>query len=251
MLALGFLLVDRELGIYFLVNRLVLAAQLVTQHGIAEVSLTPLSRLATDPARLRNAAVRLLELGLLASCAGLGLLAVAGPALLPMVFGAAWTDAGLPLRLLAALSTAGAVTAFCGVVLVARGHAGPFARLTAAAALLQLACAFIGAHWGLVATVLAIGAAQVATAVPALRLLSRHCGVPARLAWTIVLRVVALMLAAIGVALWVEGAGGIQRQVGAAGTFIAIMLVGSALLLRGEITQRLARLRQAAPRRNA
>jgi O-antigen/teichoic acid export membrane protein len=172
--ALGVFMPNRVVGIYFMVYRLVFAAQMVTQHGLSEVAMVVLSSINTDPERYRKGLLRALRLMTFLCASGFGALAVAGPWLVPLLFGAAWQPATEPLRILAALSTGGAVVSIAGVILVASGHAAAFSRLAIGTAFLQLVAVGISARWGLVAVAWAAGLAQCAAVIPALMLLARH-----------------------------------------------------------------------------
>jgi O-antigen/teichoic acid export membrane protein len=176
--ALGLFLADREVGIYFLVYRLVYAAQLVTQHGLNDVAIVVLANMNTDDERYRRGLLQTLRLSSFVCCCGFGLLAVVGPWLLPIVFGADWEPAAKPLQVLAALSTGGAVVSVAGVVLVAGGRAKSFGQLATFAAVFQLAAVFAAARWGLESVAWAAGLAQVAMILPAMIVVGRSYRLP-------------------------------------------------------------------------
>jgi O-antigen/teichoic acid export membrane protein len=238
--ALGVFMPNRAIGIYFMVYRLVFAAQMVTQHGLSEVAMVVLSSINTDAERYRRGLLRALRLMTYLCACGFGLLAVAGPWLVPLLFGAAWQPATAPLRILAALSTGGAVVSIAGVILVASGHATTFSRLAIGTAFLQLVAVGISARWGLVAVAWAAGLAQCAAVIPALMLLARHY----QLTWSSLVAELLPIGLTFGLALgtayelntlrepWVAHTAG-------TGAFIAIMGIGALVLLRRD--RRIAR----------
>jgi PST family polysaccharide transporter len=228
--ALGVFLANHEIGIYFLVYRLVFAAQLVTQHGLNDVALVVLANMNTDDERYRRGLLQTLRLSSFVCCCGFGLLAVAGPWLVPLVFGAAWLPAAQPLAILAALSAAGAVVSMAGVVLVAGGRAASYSRLATGAALVQLAAVFIASRWGLIAVAWAAGIAQVLSILPAMLVVSRSYRLPLAKVAAELFPVAAIFVLSLGVALacsrtivsW-------PGQALAIGSFVAVMAVGALL----------------------
>lgn len=193
---LGLFLVDHEVGAWFLVARLVVAAQMVTQHGMNEVALVVLSRLQRDAGQQERIVTTLL-LVTLASCLAFGNLAVAGPWLIGPVFGQAWVDAAPALRIYAAASAAGSFVATAGIALISEGSARRFGRLTVLAALLQLGAAAVCAHWGLVAVAWGNACAQAIALCAALWVLCADPRMPARR----LIGLVALLLITDGVAI--------------------------------------------------
>lgn len=175
--ALGLFLGNYEVGLYFMVYRLVFAAQMVAQHGLGEVAMVVLSRLQSTPDRQRSGTISVLQAIGIVCCAAFGGLAVAGPQLLPVLFGNAWAAAGGPLKILAVMAPAGGIVATCGVVLVAAGHARRFGLLAAAAALIQLVAVLAAAPWGLSAVAWAAGVSQVVAMALALVFVSKHIGI--------------------------------------------------------------------------
>ncbi len=169
----------QAVGIYFMAYRLVLAVQMVTQHGLGDVSLVVLSRHAGDAAARNAAVLRLLGLAMLPTGLAFGLLALLAPCLLPLLFGSAWAAAVDPVMVLAALAPAGALVALMGVSLVAAGQAQAFKRLSIGTSLAQLAMIFAAAPWGLVAVSFAIGAAQLLAVPLAAAVLRRSLGITA------------------------------------------------------------------------
>lgn len=230
-IALGLFLADWEVGIYFLVYRLVHAAQLVTQHGLNDVAMVVLANMNTDDERYRRGLLQTLRLSSFVCCCGFGLLAVAGPHLLPIVFGANWEPASRPLQVLAALSSAGAVVSVAGVVLVAGGRASSYGRLATFAAVLQLIAVFGAARWGLTAVAWAAGLAQVSMILPAMVAVSRSYRLPLTKVAAELLPVAVIFVLSLAIAF------GLMRSfhdsAGYAlslGSFIAVMALGAVVV---------------------
>jgi O-antigen/teichoic acid export membrane protein len=238
-LALGVFLPDHAVGIYFMVYRLVFSAQMVTQHGLSEVAMVVLSSMSQDAERYRVGLLRALRLMSFVCACAFGLLAVAGPWLVPHVFGAQWTEVAEPLRVMAALSLGGAVVSIAGVTLVASGYASAFSRLAVITSFAQVAAVLLAAHWGLMAVAWAVGITQCVAMIPALSMLTRYYS----LRWTSLLAEIApiFLLFVVGLlsAHWVGTTGqGWYVEALASLAFCGVMGVGGLLLLRQERKQR-------------
>jgi PST family polysaccharide transporter len=207
--ALGFFLGNHEVGIYFLVTRVIQAVQMVTQFSIGEIALAVLSRLQSEPERLREGIRRAIRLTSYACLVFFGGLSIVAPVLVPVVFGEAMGDASEPLRILALFATGGAIISTIVHVLVSANAASTSSWLAVGVALVQLAAVFLAARFGMIPLVLAIGAVQILLVLPAFHLLSRHVGVSRH---TLVVDQVPILLA-FGVAwlsadwlkMWVQG----------------------------------------------
>ena len=232
---LALFLPNRAVGIYFFVYRLVFAAQMVTQHGMSEVAMVVLSSINKEAERYRIALLRAMRLMSFVCACAFGLLAVAGPWVVPFVFSNTWAPATEPLRVMAALSVGGAVVSVAGVTLVASGYATAYSRLVVGSAFAQLLAVAITARWGLTAVSWGVGIAQCISIIPALRMLSKHYDLPVlRLAQQI-LPTLLLFTAGVGLALWLGRQGtGWYVQPRAVLGFIGVMGVGALVLLRKE-----------------
>lgn len=235
-LALGMYLPNASVGIYFMVYRLVFAAQMVTQHGLSEVAMVVLSSLNQDAERYRTALLYALRLMAFICACAFGLLAVAGPWLVPWVFGESWMPATEPLRVLSALSLGGAIVSIAGVTLVASGYATAFSRLAVGSAIAQLIAVAITARWGLMAVAWSIGIAQCLSVIPAIHMLSRYYQLSQLRLWAELAPIVGLFGAGFGLSMWVGGSLPAQYypQPLAAAAFCAVMGAGGLLLLRRE-----------------
>lgn len=178
--ALGLFLGNLEIGIYFLITRLIYSVQLVTQHSIGEISLVVLSRLQGSSELHRTSLRQTLQVTTLACASCFGLLAILADHLVPLVFGAAWQPAETPLRVMAVFATFGAIGAVAAQILISGNAAALAARLTIGMALLQLAMILAAARFGLLAMVSAIGLAQLAVVIPALAEVGKRFELPLR-----------------------------------------------------------------------
>jgi len=235
-IALGMYLPNAAIGIYFMVYRLVFAAQMVTQHGLSEVAMVVLSSLNQDAERYRTALLYALRLMAFICACAFGLLAVAGPWLVPWVFGPSWLSATEPLRVLSALSLGGAVVSIAGVTLVASGYATAFSRLAVGSAIAQLIAVAISARWGLMAVSWSIGIAQCLSVIPAINMLSRYYQLSQLRLWAELAPIIGLFGAGFAFSLWVTATvpGQYYPQPLAAVAFCAVMGAGGLVLLRRE-----------------
>lgn len=232
-LALGVFLPNAAVGIYFMVYRLVFAAQMVTQHGLSEVAMVVLSSMNQDSERYRRGLLRALRLMAFVCACAFGLLAVAGPWLVPWVFGPKWEAATGPLQVLSALTVGGAVVSIAGVILVASGFAQSFSRLTVGAAFGQLIAVAIAARWGLTAVAWAAGISQCLAMVPALMLLRDHYKLSMNSLVEQIAPVFVLLVLSLLSAVWLENE--IAEWYGhplSALLFCALMGLGGLVLLR-------------------
>ena len=234
--ALGIYLPNAVVGIYFMVYRLVFAAQMVTQHGLSEVAMVVLSSLNQDAERYRTALLYALRLMAFICACSFGLLAVAGPWLVPWVFGPSWLPATEPLRVLSALSLGGAIVSIAGVTLVASGYATAFSRLAIGSAIVQLIAVAITARWGLMAVAWGIGIAQCLSVIPAISMLGRYYQLSQLRLWAELAPILGLFGAGFGLSLWVASAVSAEYypQPLAAVAFCAVMGAGGLVLLRRE-----------------
>jgi O-antigen/teichoic acid export membrane protein len=233
--ALGVYLPNASVGIYFMVYRLVFAAQMVTQHGLSEVAMVVLSSLNQDAERYRKALLYALRLMAFICACAFGLLAVAGPWLVPWVFGDSWLPATEPLRVLSALSLGGAIVSIAGVTLVASGYATAFSRLAIGSAIAQLLAVVVSARWGLMAVAWGGGIAQCLSVIPAIRMLGRYYQLSQLRLWAELAPIVGLFCAGLGLAHWVQGLPAeYYPQPLAAVAFAAVMGAGGLVLLRRE-----------------
>jgi len=237
--ALGAFLPDRVIGIYFMANRLVFAAQMVTQHGLADVAMVILSNLNTDKERYRVGVLRAMRLMTYLCACAFGMLAVAGPWLVPLLFGASWEPATAPLRVLAATQLGGAVVAIVGITLIASGNASQYSRLAVGMAFAQLVAVAVAARWGLMAVAWGAGIVQCLAVLPALRMASVYHGLSLQRLLAVVLPILLLFGAALTTAYWIGTLGQAWYvQPLAAFAFALVMASAVPALLRGDKSQR-------------
>ena len=238
--ALGLFVTDHEVGLYFLVARLVFSVQLLTTYSIGDLGLVVLSRLQAEPAKLAAAVRRAFRLTAYTCLLCFGGLMIAAPSLVPLLFGEEWSDAVVPLQAMAALSAFGALATVATQVLVAVGAADDAGRISARSSLLQLVAIFGGAALGLMPMVVALGVVQAVMLWPALK----HIGERTRLDRATVLRdlvpIVAGWLLALAAGWGVSSAQltGIALQVLPGLAFAGVML-GCGLVWRRSLFGRL------------
>ncbi|MFO1269530.1 MAG: oligosaccharide flippase family protein [Rubrivivax sp.] len=159
-LAIGSQLGDHVVGIYFMANRLVMAAQAVALNGPSELAMVVLSKSNAGGSGRWLMVSSIVRLAVWPSFIVLGTLSLLGPTIVPLLFGPAWLEASRPMAVLAALAPAGAMINGVGVALVARGSAAAYRRLAIAVAALLLGAIVAAAAHGIEAVVLAIGLVQ-------------------------------------------------------------------------------------------
>jgi PST family polysaccharide transporter len=212
---------------------------MVTQHGLSEVAMVVLSSMNQDAERYRRGLLRAMRLMTFVCACAFGLLAVAGPWLVPWVFGPNWMPATAPLRVMAALAVGGGVVSISGTSLVASGHAKASARLGVGTSFATLVAVFVTARWGLMAVTWAVGIVQCLAMIPALYLLSQNYALRFTQLWaeitpSILVFVLALfgshVIGTLGSAWYIEPLASLG--------FCAVMGLGALLLLRRERAER-------------
>ena len=233
---LGLFLGNHEVGIYFLVTRLIQAAQTISQFSIGEISMAVLSRLQHDPRRMRDGIRRALRLTGFACLFLFGGLALVSPSFVPALFGPAMSDAAEPLRILALFATAGALISTSVHVLVAAGGNLASARLAVIASLVQLAAVAIAARYGMISLVIGIGIAQVLMVIPAFALVKQRSG----LALTTLVTDQLVITAGFACAWWLgftlmSDSPGLVASAVSVTLFTAVMLLLGALIFRQDL----------------
>jgi len=175
--ALALFVSDHDVGVYFLVARLVFSVQLVTTHSIGDLSLVVLSRLQSEPHRLAGALRRAFRLTAYACLLCFGGLVTFASLLVPILFGAEWADAVVPLQAFAALSAFAALATVANQALVAIGAADDAGRLSVQSSGLQVAAIFGGAALGLLPMVIALGVVQAVMLWPTIRRVCARAGI--------------------------------------------------------------------------
>ncbi len=167
---------NHEVGLYFMISRIIRSVQLITQHSIGEVGLAVFSRLQGDRQRFNNTLRRAWRVTTFLAMLCFGLTAAVAPWLVPHVFGPEWVDAVRPLQWLALFATGGTLVGLMGHILVAGGAARQASRLAIAVAALQLVAIAIAAPYGLTVLALAVGISQLLVVYPTLRIVDRRFG---------------------------------------------------------------------------
>jgi PST family polysaccharide transporter len=151
-----------EVGYYFLAQRLMLSASLVTDSVLKGIALPMLARLQSNPNWFRNSAYRTIRFAgvIYVPCvAGLGLV---GAPLIDVLFGHRWEGAVLPLQIFCTAAAIQSLSLLTGPILFAYGRPDAFLRLTAGQAVIFVLAYLAAAPHGIAA----VAAATVfATAV--------------------------------------------------------------------------------------
>jgi O-antigen/teichoic acid export membrane protein len=151
----------REIGFYFLANRLLFSAGMLTYYSISHLGLPFLARLQSDPVAYRGALYRTMQLLSLACMPTLIGLALVAPIMIPFLFGEQWASSVAPFQALAALSIFYAFALMCGQILIAAGHAKDAMILSGITMLLFLAAVAIAAPYGITYAAVAGGLANL------------------------------------------------------------------------------------------
>lgn len=190
---------NHQVGLYFLITRLLQAVRAVTQHSSSELGLVMFSRLQGDPEMFQTGLRRAWRLATFGCLLGFGALAAVAPAAVPLVFGQDWVEAVPPLQIFALFATAGALTMTLASILVAAGQATLASRLSIMTAFVLVLVAAVAARFGLVPLAIAMGCAQVLLLVPFLMAINTKV---APMSSRLLLDILPLLLAFAGLA-WV------------------------------------------------
>jgi PST family polysaccharide transporter len=240
----------KEIGFYFLANRLLFSAGMLTYYSISHLGLPFLARLQDDPAAYRGAIHRIMQLLSLACMPTLIGLALVAPVMIPLLFGEEWASSVPPFQALAALSIFYAFALMCGQILIAAGHARDAMVLSGIAMVLFLTAVAIAAPYGITYAAIAGGLANLIVLPLYLGLLRRRFAISLRCCvikqlpcWTATML---MIVAVLGTMPWIEtnlapiGQLSAASLIGAA-TFIIVIV----LLARDDLTIIFASFRSA------
>jgi PST family polysaccharide transporter len=161
LLILGLFWPAAEIGYYFLANRLLFSAGMMTYYSIGQLGLPILSKLTNDPEAFREAIYRMAKLVSLSCLPTLIGLALIAPMLVPLTFGAEWSASIAPFQALSALSVFYALNLSIGQIMLAAGYARECAMLSALSVVLFLLAVGIAAPHGITAAAFAGGIANM------------------------------------------------------------------------------------------
>jgi len=151
----------REIGFYFLANRLLFSAGMLTYYSVSHLALPFLSRLQHDPIEFRLAVYRTMQLVSLICLPTFAGLALVAPVLIPLLFGNEWISSIQPFQVLAALSPFYAMTLTYGQILIAAGQARDAMILSGITMVLFLAAVALAAPYGITHAAAAGGLASI------------------------------------------------------------------------------------------
>jgi O-antigen/teichoic acid export membrane protein len=174
---IGLFLDARQLGYYYLVQRLMMTAGLVTLSTVQSIVMPVLSRLQGDPARFRQvygSTVQAVDSIFLPAVVGLG---TVGSLLIPFVFGEKWRPAIEIFEIMCLAGFTLGLTFFTGPALWAVGRPDAHFRLSIVQVVVTALVFLTGAQFGL--TGVAVGFTTVTTLMIPFHLavLRRHTGV--------------------------------------------------------------------------
>lgn len=179
-LIIGRLLGTEQLGYYLVAFRLPEMAIVYVFWIFSRVAFPTYTRVRTEPDRLARGYLRALRLQSIYAIGVATAIAVAAPLIVPVVFGARWSPAVVPLSLLALYAAFRALGQAANDVFVATGHP----RLSAGVAAVRLAvlvpALFLAARWGIVGVAAAQATLALAYAVLMHGFADRLLHLPAR-----------------------------------------------------------------------
>jgi PST family polysaccharide transporter len=180
----GFFLDPKQLGYYYLVQRLLVTTGLVTLSTVQSIVMPVLSRLQSEPARFRQvygATVEIVHAVFLPAVVGLG---AVGSVVIPSVFGEPWRPAVPVFEIMCLVGFTQALTFFSGPALCAVGRPAAYLRLSLLQVALTAAVFLPATRLGLHGVAAAYAAVSALVIPFHLYVLRRHAGIdPADLLW--------------------------------------------------------------------
>jgi PST family polysaccharide transporter len=173
----GFFLDPKQLGYYYLVQRLLTTTGLVTLSAVQSIVMPVLSRLQGDPARFRQvygSTVQIVHAVYLPAVVGLG---AVGSVLIPFVFGDQWRPAVPVFEIMCLVGFTLPLTFFSGPVLWAAGEPQAYLRLSVVQVLLTAAIFLPASQFGINAVAAAFTAVTALIIPVHLYVLRRHAWV--------------------------------------------------------------------------
>ena len=160
LLFLGLHLPSRQVGLYFLATRILNTVGQLTYYSIQRLGLPVLSRLQNDPIRQQAAIISTLRLTCLVCLPVFFGMAMTADLIMPIVFGAEWSDSIQPFRILCLFTIFYALSLIANQILLSAGFASTVFRLSIMNALVFAAAVALAAPHGITATAIAGGVAN-------------------------------------------------------------------------------------------
>ena len=176
---IGIFLDPRQLGYYYLVQRLLMTAGLLTLSAVQSIVMPVLSRLQGEPGRFRQAysgAVQTVNAIFLPAVVGLG---AVSSVLLPFAFGEQWRPAVPSFEIMCLIGFTQALTVFSGSALCAVGRPDAYLRLSLLQVGLTAAVFLPAARFGIEGVAVAYVAVTALVIPFHLYVLRRHAGIDA------------------------------------------------------------------------
>lgn len=149
-------------------------------NPVALVALTTFSRLQHEPARLRRAYLRMVEVAALGSCPVFFGLAAVAPHAVPLMFGAKWLPAVPLMQAMSLMALAAVINVLFAPLMTAVGRTDWLFRQGVVQVAMTLALTAIGAQWSVLTVVLAHALRAVLTSLYNLHLQGRFAAIEAR-----------------------------------------------------------------------
>lgn len=157
---IGLILGPVALGLYAVASRMLNLSLDLVGGNVQKVAFPVFSRLAQQPGRLASGYLRAVDVITTVAFPGFTLMALFGPQLTPVVFGAQWVSAGPLMRLLALMGLAQTLGYLSNGLMLATGHSALAVRWTAGRAVATAAVIGATVHLGLYPVATAMAATQ-------------------------------------------------------------------------------------------
>jgi PST family polysaccharide transporter len=174
---IGFFFAERQLGYYYLVQRILITMGLVTLAAVEAIVMPVLSRLQEDRGRFADTfatTLQLVQAVWMPAILGLGLIA---PLLLPMLFGAQWRPSVPLLQVMTLTGFTTVFSYFSGKVLYAAGRPDANLRLSLLQVMITVAIYLPATRFGLIGVAAAFTAVSTAVIPFHLWMLHRAAGI--------------------------------------------------------------------------
>ena len=177
---IGRVLTSSALGVYVVSGRMPELVRQSTVQAISEVSMPALSKMQQNHSRMREAIYHGMRLNALVMFPVFIGLAATASDLVPLLFGAKWSNASLVTSLLSIYALIQALQDLKYPAFVAAGITGRYLVLNTAATIVKLVACLIGAQFGLPEVVLGLILASLVMVAPGVAVLRSQIGLQIR-----------------------------------------------------------------------
>lgn len=155
-LIIGYFLGPVILGYYAVAGRLILIIQQVFSKTFVTVLFSTLSRLQDDTKKFRNAFLKTTQHAAVIVFPAFVFLAVEGPDVVRIIFGAKWENSSTIVQVLALAGLLGSITIFNSPVCKAKGRPSLSLRVSLVRSILSVILVMVAVQFGIVAVAVAI-----------------------------------------------------------------------------------------------